>query len=331
MKKLIIAGILILVLGIVVCGVSFALMGFTFGDFTAQKYETVITKIDTDFTKIDIRGNTENIRIRRIEEADPDTRTPRVICSENDWLKHTVTVENDTLTIRSVDTRKWYEHIGFNASGTPEILLYIPVFPYVLDIETDTGDVEIKDHSLGNDIRIRADTGDVYVQDAVGVNVFVQTDTGDIRWTYREAPPAKKVNIVGNLSLITSTGHIRVENAGCAGDLFLQVSTGKTLLENCRFANLESTGSTGDMTLKDTIVQGDLKIRRSTGNVKLEDCDAGGIRIQTDTGDVTGTLLSPKIFFTETSTGKVQVPRSLSGGECGVTTSTGDIKLEIAE
>ena len=331
MKKLIIAGILILVLGIVVCGVSFALMGFTFGDFTAQKYETVITEIDTDFTKIDIRGNTENIRIRRIEEADPDTRTPRVICSENDWLKHTVTVENDTLTIRSVDTRKWYEHIGINASGTPEILLYIPVFPYVLDIETDTGDVEIKDHSLGNDIRIRTDTGDVYVQDAVGVNVFVQTDTGDIRWTYREAPPAKKVNIVGNLSLITSTGHIRVENAGCAGDLFLQVSTGKTLLENCRFANLESTGSTGDMTLKDTIVQGDLKIRRSTGNVKLEDCDAVGIRIQTDTGDVTGTLLSPKIFFTETSTGKVQVPRSLSGGECGITTSTGDIKLEIAE
>ena len=42
-------------------------------------------------------------------------------------------------------------------------------------------------------------------------------------------------------------------------------------------------------------------------------------------------LLSPKIFFTETSTGKVQVPRSLSGGECGITTSTGDIKLEIAE
>lgn len=331
MKKAVIVGILILALGLVVSGISFALMGFSFNSFAKEKYESVTTEIGTEFTAIDIRGNTENIRLCRIDQNFPETRTPRVVCSENSWLKHTVTVENDTLTIRSVDTRKWYDHIGINTSGTPEILLYIPAFPYVLDIETDTGDVEIKDHSLGNDIRIRTDTGDVYVQDAVGVNVSVQTDTGDIHWTYREAPPSKKVNIVGNLSLITSTGHIRVENAGCAGDLFLQVSTGETLLENCRFANLESTGSTGDITLKDTIVQGDLKIQRSTGDVKLEDCDAGGIRIQTDTGDVTGTLLSPKVFFTETDTGKVQVPRSVTGGGCEITTSTGDIRMEITE
>ena len=326
MKKAVIVGILILALGLVVSGISFALMGFSFNSFAKEKYESVTTEIGTEFTAIDIRGNTENIRLCRIDQNFPETRTPRVVCSENSWLKHTVTVEDGTLTIRSVDTRKWYDHIGINVSGKPEIVLYIPVFPYVLDIETDTGDVEIQDNSLGNDIRIRTDTGDVYVQDAVGVNVSVQTDTGDIRWTYREAPPAKKVNIVGNLSLITSTGHIRVENAGCAGDLFLQVSTGKTLLENCRFANLESTGSTGDMTLKDTIVQGDLKIRRSTGDVKLEDCDAGGIRIQTDTGDVKGTLLTGKVFRTKTDTGKVDVPYDTPGGTvCEITTNTGDI------
>ena len=328
MKKTVVIGLLILAAGIVLAGISFAVMGFSFGGFNGEKYEAVTTEIGTDYTKIDIHAKIEDIRILRIDAKAP---TLRVVCSENSRLKHTVTVENDTLTIRSVDTRKWYDHIGINVSGKPEIVLYIPVFPYVLDIETDTGDVEIQDHSLGNDIRIRTDTGDVYVQDAVGVNVFVQTDTGDIRWTYREAPPAKKVNIVGNLSLITSTGHIRAENAGCAGDLFLQVSTGKTLLENCRFANLESTGSTGDMTLKDTIVQGDLKIRRSTGDVKLEDSDAAVIHIETDTGDVTGTLLSPKVFFTETDTGKVQVPRSVTGGGCEITTSTGDIRMEITE
>ena len=332
MKKAVMTGILILVLGIVVCGVSFALMGFTFGDFAAPKYETVTTECSGDFTKIVIQGKTENVSIRSIQEAYPDTRTPRVTCWENDWMKHTVTVEKETLTIRTVDTRKWYEHIGFNVSGTPEIVLYIPNVPYALDIETDTGDVEIKGPSLGSDIRIRTDTGDVSVQDAVGVNVSVQTSTGDIRWVYREAPPSpKKVNIVENLSLITSTGHIRVENAGCGGDLFLQVSTGKTQLENCRFANLESTGSTGDITLKDTVIAGSLSIRRSTGDVKLENSDAAEIHIQTETGDVTGSLLSPKIFFTETGTGKVQVPKSVSGGECGISTSTGNIKLEIKE
>lgn len=331
MKKTVVIGILILVLGIVVCGVSFALMGFTFGGFAAERYETVTTECAGDFTKIVIQGKTETVRIRRIEEASPDTRTPRVTCSETDRMKHTVTVENETLTIRTVDTRKWYDHIGIHASGSPEIVLYIPDFPYALEIETHTGDVEIQGPSLGGDIRIQTETGDVSVQDAVGVNVSVQTSTGDIRWAYREAPTSEKVNIVENLSLITSTGHIRVENASCRGDLFLQVSTGKTLLENCRFANLESTGSTGDITLKNTVIKGDLNIRRSTGDVKLEDSDAAEIHIQTETGDVTGTLLSPKNFFTETSSGKVQVPRSVTGGECGITTSTGDIKLEIKE
>ena len=331
MKKTIVIGILILALGLVVCGVSFALMGFTFGDFAAPKYETVTTECAGDFTKIVIQGKTETVRIRRIEEASPDTRTPRVTCSETDGMKHTVTVENETLTIRTADNRKWYDHIGFNAIGVPEIVLYIPDFPYALEIETHTGDVEIKGPSLGSDIRIQTDTGDVSVEDAVGVNVSVQTSTGDIRWTYREAPSAKKFTITENLSLITSTGHIRAENVACRGDLFLQVSTGKTLLENCRFASMESTGSTGDITLKDTVIEGDLNIRRSTGDVKLEESDAAEIHIQTETGDVTGTLLSPKIFFTETGTGKVQVPRSAVGGECGITTSTGDIKLEIKE
>ena len=333
MKKAVIVGILILALGLVVSGISFALMGFSFNSFAKEKYESVTTEIGTEFTAIDIRGNTENIRLCRIDQNFPETRTPRVVCSENSWLKHTVTVENDTLTIRSVDTRKWYDHIGISVSGKPEIVLYLPSIPYILNIESDTGDVEIIGSFLWSDVSIRTDTGDVYALDTIGVNISAQTSTGDIRWAYQEAPPIdrKAFNVLGDMSFTTSTGHIRAENVCCQGSVFIHVSTGKTQLDDFTCANLETTGSTGDITLKNTAIQGSLNIQRSTGDVKFEDSDAAVIHIETDTGDVTGTLLSPKVFFTETDTGKVQVPRSVTGGGCEITTSTGDIKLEITE
>ena len=81
MKKAVIVGILILALGLVVSGISFTLMGFSFNSFAKEKYESVTTEIGTEFTAIDIRGNTENIRLCRIDQNFPETRTPRVVCS----------------------------------------------------------------------------------------------------------------------------------------------------------------------------------------------------------------------------------------------------------
>ena len=51
--------------------------------------------------------------------------------------------------------------------------------------------------------------------------------------------------------------------------------------------------------------------------------------VNTSTGDVNGTLLSEKIFITDTSTGRVSVPKTTSGGKCEITTSTGDINIGI--
>ena len=51
--------------------------------------------------------------------------------------------------------------------------------------------------------------------------------------------------------------------------------------------------------------------------------------IVTDTGDVTGTLCSEKIFFAESDTGRVEVPKTMSGGRCEVKTDTGKIILSI--
>ena len=49
----------------------------------------------------------------------------------------------------------------------------------------------------------------------------------------------------------------------------------------------------------------------------------------TDTGDVRGSLLSEKVFIVNTDTGRKEVPDTITGGRCEITTDTGDVKITI--
>ncbi|MBO4325403.1 MAG: hypothetical protein J5845_08430, partial [Lachnospiraceae bacterium] len=91
----------------------------------------------------------------------------------------------------------------------------------------------------------------------------------------------------------------------------------------------DSTGSTGNISMENVIVSGLLKIKRSTGNVSFNGSDAGEISVKTDTGSVKGTLLSEKIFYAKSDTGKIEIPQTLTGGRCSIETDTGNIKLSI--
>ena len=51
--------------------------------------------------------------------------------------------------------------------------------------------------------------------------------------------------------------------------------------------------------------------------------------MRTHTGDVSGNLLSDKVFITETDTGRIDVPKTTTGGKCEIKTDTGDIRISI--
>ena len=150
--------------------------------------------------------------------------------------------------------------------------------------------------------------------------VKIETGTGDI---------AVEDLSAGALALTVSTGRVTAKNVRCAGEMEVYVSTGKTELNGVRCGGLTSEGSTGDMTLTDVVADGMLSVQRSTGDVALNGCDAAEITVQTDTGDVTGRLLSEKVFVTETDTGRVEVPKTMTGGTCTVTTDTGNIQIKM--
>ena len=90
-------------------------------------------------------------------------------------------------------------------------------------------------------------------------------------------------------------------------------------------------GDTGDVNMTNLIATRKITIERSTGDISFDRCDASELEVKTSTGDVIGTLLTEKVFITRSSSGKIDVPETITGGKCKVTTSTGDIKIKIAE
>lgn len=272
---LIAASSLVLIGGIIFGGIM-TMLKWDFTKLSTVKYETNNYKIAGGFKNISIKANTADILFVASESQDCT-----IICYEQEKVKHTVAVEDNTLAIEVKDSRRWYEYIGINFD-TPQITVYIPQGEYgALSVKSSTGDIRVENMAI-------------------------------------EA-----------LKLSVTTGSITVSDITCQEDINISVSTGKAKLSDVVCKNVVSSGNTGDIFLQNVIASEKISIKKSTGNVRLEHADAAEIFVKTDTGNVTGTLLSDKVFITQTDTGKISVPKTTSGGRCEINTDTGDIKIKI--
>ena len=225
----------------------------------------------------------------------------RVVCVDQKNLTHSVTVVDGVLKIEKVDTRSWYDYISIFSRPTG-VTVYLPKSEYAsLYVESFTSDVKLASGFTFGGIDIFLSTGDIDVE---GIST-------------------------GWLNLSVSTGSVSAKSINCGGEMLVSVSTGDVRLTDVTCGVLTSSGTTGDITLTNVIASESFSIERSTGDVRLDSCDAPTVNVKTGTGDVRGTLLSEKIFFTSTTTGRVNVPRSAGGGSCNISTTTGNISIEI--
>lgn len=309
---LIVAACLLLA-GAALIGIAIHIAGGDFMKLSTVKYNTTEHMPAGEFRDILIETDTADIAFVPAEAT-------KVVCYEQKNAKHTVSLENGVLTIRIVDNRKWYEHIGINF-GAPKITVYIPQGAYgALTVKSSTGDVKLPKDFTFEAVDITESTGNVTTHASVSGDVKIKTSTGDISVANISA---------GSLELAVSTGKIIVLDVTCQGDMTVNVSTGKTGLTNVKCQNFTSNGSTGDLSLENVIAAEKFCIERSTGDVDFEKCDAAEITVKTDTGHIKGSLLSEKVFIARTDTGRVDVPHTTTGGKCQLTTDTGDIKIEI--
>ena len=289
------AGILAVV-GLTIFWAAMVIMKFDFNRLSTMKFETNTHEVDEDFDNISIEVETAEVTF--VPSGDGKCK---VVCEEPQRVKHSVEVKNGTLKIRSVDERKWYDYIGIGFWET-SVTVYLPKDSYEqLIIVSATGDIEMPDDFSFEDVNVTASTAEINWEASVEKKLGICTSTGDIT--------LQSVCVNKTIEVATSTGEIKLNDVNCA--------------------NIDAGSSTGDITLKNVVAKDGICIGTSTGDVEFDGSDADWISVNTTTGDVSGTLLSDKIFMVDTSTGKIEVPKTTTGGKCEIETNTGDIELTI--
>lgn len=312
---LIVAGILILT----GCGIFSGVMSILQWDFSklsTVQYETNQHEIKEEFQDISIITHTANVVI----EPSEDGKT-HVICREQKKLNHAVEIKDGVLTVEIKDTRKWYECIAIFSFSPTKITLYLPRESYEkIHVQNSTGDVTIPDDFKFQSLSISSHTGDVSCSASVWDVMNIENTTGEVRLEGLTA---------GSLRITTTTGDITAKNITCENSVSVEVTTGNANLSDLTCKSLSVQGDTGDANLKKVLVNGKITVKQDTGDVNFDKCDAEELWIETDTGDVSGSFMTPKIFYAQTDTGSVTVPHTTTGGKCEIHTDTGDIEMEI--
>ena len=314
-KGWLITAISLVVVGSILFVGVMMVLGWNFKKLSADNFETNRYEIGQVYRHIVVDTKSADI-----EFLPSETASTTVVCHEQKTAKHVVEVDGDTLTIRLQDERKWYDRVDI-LFDHPHITVYLPQGDYgALSVEASTGDVKLPSVFRFESVSVTVTTGDVESQASASGAVKLQTTTGDI--TLQNASAR-------SLELSATTGKIVVSSVRCEEDVSVDITTGRITLSDVQCRDFSTAGSTGDTLLDGVIAQGTFSAERSTGDIELRACDAAELRITTDTGDVTGSLLSDKVFFAETHTGTVEVPKTIMGGRCEISTDTGDIRITI--
>ena len=314
-KRWIVTATCLILAGGILFGGVMVMLKWDFTKLSTDKYVTNDYDISEPFSHLKMDTDTADIRF-----VPSDRETCKVVCYEDEKSAHVVAVQDDTLTIRSVNRKAWYDYIGVQTES-PKVTVYLPQTDYAsLAVKGGTGAVYIPADFRFESADVALSTGHVTLSASTSGLTKLKTNTGNILMQNASA---------GALDLSVSTGAITLSQVTCTGDAALTVTTGRTVLTDASCQSLISHGGTGDILLKNVTATENVSISRGTGDVTFDGADAADIVVKTDTGDVTGTLLSSKIFMTQTDTGRIKVPKTHDGGRCEVTTNTGDIVLDI--
>jgi len=295
-KRWLIGGAVLMLAGALLFVGVMAALGFDFMKLGTVPFENNTYEITEPFQAINITDSTTDIEFALSEDG-----SCRLVCHEQQKLKHRATVQNGTLTVEMVDTRQWYEYIAMNFERAT-MTVYLPQERYThLKIDTNTGDVQIPADFTFDAVRIEGDTGDVTSLAKITHSINVDLDTGDLL-----------INAASALEAV-----------------YAETDTGDIGLKNLQCERLKANSDTGDVALTNVLSSDFITVETDTGDITFDRCDAERIYAESDTGDICGSLLTEKVFSANSDTGDVAVPLTNSGGICELVTDTGDIEITI--
>ncbi|MCD7823246.1 MAG: DUF4097 domain-containing protein [Oscillospiraceae bacterium] len=234
-KKWIIAAVILVAVGGVIFLGALAAVGFDASKLETWFFHTNTYEFSDDFDSISI-----NTEVAGVTILPSDDGTCKVICYEDDTLANTVKVENGTLSIETINTRKWYNYIGI-FSNEQSVTVYLPKDTYAsLSASVTTGMINLSDIDFET-ASLEVITGEIYLD-----NVIAD----------------------GTLSATVTTGTISLK-ACDAGEMYLETTTGsivgtvlteKIFVAGTNLGNVSVPGTTSGGICRATTVTGEIKL-----------------------------------------------------------------------
>ena len=194
------------------------------------------------------------------------------------------------------------------------------------ELENDFSNIEIKTLT-SSVILLPAEDGKGRIERTAPKNLSCSVETKNGLLKVNERENRKWFEFIG---IFTGSSTITVYLPKEAyNDLIITSDTGKITLTKIQCNSFSAETDTGKVVLTDFTASMHIDIETDTGDVILERADGNTLNIETDTGNVKGSLLSEKEFITHTDTGRINVPKTTSGGKCEISTDTGNIDITI--
>ena len=349
--------------GLACIAVGHALGGLEIMASTGKRQTTTVTHdIASGFDRIHIDVIAADVELIPSEDG-----KCRVTTKDSDYVEYTVDVTEDTLTVRATDTRKWYERLFTPSVSGRSVKVALPREAYKsLTVETVSGRVNINvRYTFSEDVTLSSTSGTIGTAAAISGHLDLRSTSGDIYAmgflnTVTARSTSGKITLGGKtvdgdctattadlkttsgeirgrtitldrLTAHTGSGDIHAESVTVTETAELMTTSGKIALLYTTCGALTAETGSGGIDLTDTAVKAHLQAKTTSGDIRFTRADAETLSLKSTSGSVKGSLLPPKIFYTDTTSGTVSVPKSTEGGLCEIHTTSGDIRVTIEE
>ena len=326
----------------IIVGLACAAVGYAMGghNFMKPNIESKEYTVAEDFR--DIRVDTISADVTFVPSEDGACR---VVTKDDGRMNYTVVVVDSTLTISAERKSPWYKKPFslFGGAGGARVTIYLPATEYQsLTVKTTTGGIEVNGrlNILGN-VSLTATTGDIEWQGSAE-RLFAKATTGEISLenvtvaeTITVETTTGGINLTrvigGSLDIHATTGDIELVDSAITGQITAEVSTGEMTLTRVTCDGLDTQTTSGRIELTDTVAEGHIRAKTNSGAIRLVRADAASLSLKTTSGSVAGSLRTRKVIYAHSTSGSVNVPRFTEGGLCEIETTSGSIRITIAD
>lgn len=319
MKTALIIALVLLVIGVIIVGVGWMLLQKFPVEKNTLKDATYPYEMDELPQQIKITTLDSRVQILPIEGDEW-----RVECKETENNPHTVELIDGVLTVKQEgNVRKWYEYIGiFNAFQSPSVTVYLPVQVYEsLEIHSTSGSIKVEGEYTFSNAILNNVSGSISCASNVAGAMEVANTSGSI---------TVSGIVSGNLTVKNISGSITTIG-GVSGDLKVTNGSGSIDIKNARPISANIKNISGSIDLYNVVCSGACKVDNVNGSIELDRCDAASFDLETTSGGIRGSILSAKVFDCHSTSGGVHVPTNGEGGTFKAQSTSGGIKITIAE